>query len=84
MFESFWFSQRDARSRNMVKSPDYCLKHNRFHFAMGLYSDNAQRTSKHGKNISTLLACGSKRTSLFLPCFDVICVLSEYSQCTAK
>ena len=27
-------------------------KTNRFHFAVGLYSDNAQRTSKRGKNIS--------------------------------
>ena len=27
-------------------------KTNRFHFAMGLYSDNPQRTSKSGKNIS--------------------------------
>ena len=30
-------------------------KTNRFHFAVGLYSDNAQRTSKHGKNISHAL-----------------------------
>ena len=27
-------------------------KTNRFHFAVGLYSDNAQRTSKGGENIS--------------------------------
>ena len=27
-------------------------KTNIFHFSVGLYSDNAQRTSKHGKNIS--------------------------------
>ena len=27
-------------------------KTNRFHFAVGLYSDNAQRTSKRGENIS--------------------------------
>ena len=27
-------------------------KTNRFHFALGLYSDNAQRTSKRGGNIS--------------------------------
>ena len=40
-------SQRDARSRNVVKSLGY-----RFHFAVGLYSDNLQRTSKRGKNIS--------------------------------
>ena len=46
-------TQRDASSQNVVKlSPDYCQKTNRFHFAVGLYSDNAQRTSKHGKNIS--------------------------------
>ena len=27
-------------------------KTNRFHFAVGLYSDNVQRTSKRGENIS--------------------------------
>ena len=32
-------------------------KTNRFHFAVRLYSDNAQRTSKRGKNISHVLLC---------------------------
>ena len=54
-------------------------KTNGFHFAVSLYSDNAQRTSKRGKNISH--AAG--RTSLFSPRFDVICALAEYSR-TAK
>ena len=49
-------TQRDARSQNVAKSPQWLLyKTNRFHFAVGLYSDNAQRMSKHGKNISLLL-----------------------------
>ena len=47
-------------------------KTNRFHFAVGLYSDNAQRTSKRGENIS------HASTSLFSSRFDVICALSEY------
>ena len=41
------FTQRDARSQNMVKSPGYCIKQIDFIFAVGLYFDNAQRTSKH-------------------------------------
>ena len=50
-------------------------KPNRFHFAVGLFSNRSQRTSKFGKNISDTLACGSCATSLFWPHFDVICDL---------
>ena len=32
--------------------PWLLYKTNGFHFSVGLYSDNAQRTSKRGKNIS--------------------------------
>ena len=46
-------------------------KTNRFHVAVGVFSNRSQRTSKCGKNISDTLACGS----LFLPHFDVICSL---------
>ena len=54
-------------------------KTNKFNFAVSLYSDNAQRTSKRGKNISQ----AASRTSSFSPRFDHICALSEYSP-TAK
>ena len=50
-------------------------KTNRFHVAVGLFSNRSQTTSKFGKNISVTLACGSCATSLFLPHFDVICDL---------
>ena len=50
-------------------------KTNRFHVAVGLFSNRSQRTSKFGKNISNTLACGSCATSLFWPHFDVICDL---------
>ena len=50
-------------------------KTNRFHVAVGLFSNRSQRTSKSGKNISYTLACGSCATSLFLPHFDVSCDL---------
>ena len=50
-------------------------KTNRFHVAVGLFSNRSQRTSKCGKNNSDTLACGSCATSLFLPHFDVICDL---------
>ena len=49
-------------------------KKNGFHFALGLYFDNAQRTSKRGENISH----ATSRTSLFSPRFDVLCALSKY------
>ena len=44
-------------------------KTNRFHAAVGLFSNRLQRTSKCGKNISDTctLACGSCATSSFLP-----------------
>ena len=50
-------------------------KTKRFHFAVGLFSNSSQMTSKCGKNISDTLTCGSRVTSLFLPHFDVICDL---------
>ena len=50
-------------------------KTNRFHVAVGLFSNRSQRTSKCGKNNSDTLACGSCATSLFLRHFDVICDL---------
>ena len=50
-------------------------KTNKFHVAVGLFSNRSQRTSKFGKNISDTLACGSCATSLFWPHFDVICDL---------
>ena len=48
-YKSCWkvFDANDARSQNVL----VMVKTNRFHFAVGLHSDNAQRTSKHGKNI---------------------------------
>ena len=48
---------------------------NRFHVAVRLFSNRAQRTSKCGTNISDPLCCASCATSLFLPHFDVICDL---------
>ena len=50
-------------------------KTNRFHVAVGLFSNRSQRTSKFGKNISDTLTCGSCATSLFWPNFDVLCDL---------
>ena len=48
---------------------------NRFHVAMGLFSNRSQKTSiKCDKNIDTL-ACNPFDTSLFLPHFDVTCNL---------
>ena len=37
--------------------------------------NRSQMTSKRGKNTSDTVTCGSYATSLFLPHFDVICVL---------
>ena len=42
-------------------------KTNRFHVAVGLFSNRSQRTSKCGKNISDTLVCCWCATSLFLP-----------------
>ena len=58
-------------------------KAKRFHLAVRVYSDNTQKTSNVVRTSVTLLACGRKRTSLFLPRFYVIIALSEYT-CTAK
>ena len=53
---------------------------NRFHFAVRLYSDNAQMTSRTKK-----YATSRRRIAwlMFSPRFDVLCALSEY-RCTAK
>ena len=45
---------------------------------MGLYSYNAQRTSKRGKNISHAIRLRLVAFSLFSPRFNVIFALSEY------
>ena len=50
-------------------------KTNRFHVAVGLFSNISQKTSKFSKNISDTLPNGSCGTILFLPHFDVICNL---------
>ena len=51
-------------------------KTNRFHVAVGLFSNRSQKMSKCGRNIcSDTLACGSCTTSLFSAHFDVICDL---------
>ena len=52
-------------------------KTNTFHLAVLVYS-----ATDDVKSV-TLLASGSWRTCLFLPRFDVICALSEYTR-TAK
>ena len=55
--------------------PPSLYKTNRFHVAVGLFSNRSQKTLKSGKNINDTLACGRRScaTSLFLPHFDVIC-----------
>ena len=47
-------------------------KTNRFHVAVGLFSNISQKTSKCDKNISDTRVCSSCATSLFLPHFDII------------
>ena len=56
----FWFSLGHKRSYDSAYDSDsvasenqpLLYKTNRLHFAVGLYSNNAQRTSKRGKKIS--------------------------------
>ena len=61
----------------------HCIKqNNRFHVAMGLFSNRSQKTSECGKNISDTLACGFCAASKFLPQFDIICDLL-FNRCTA-
>ena len=49
-----WTTQMDYPNPNPNPNPDHFLGvvhlTNRFHFAVRLYSDNAQMMSKHGKN----------------------------------
>ena len=52
-------------------------KTNRFHISVGLYSDNAQRTSKCGTNISQIPLSSPGLTF-------IICALSEYSECQSN
>ena len=51
---------------------------NRLYLAMRVYSDNAQRTSERGKNISH--ATRLRLVAYFLPRFDVSCAFSEYTR----
>ena len=71
--------KRSSGSRQVCVSvfffSDHCLKKNRFHVAVGLFSNRSQWTSKCGENNSDTLACDSCATSLFLRHFDVICDL---------
>ena len=48
---------------------------NRFHVAVGLFSNRSQKASKCGKNISDTLGYRLVCHFLFLPHFDVICDL---------
>ena len=50
-------------------------KTNRFHFAVGLYSDNTQRTSKRGRNSSDV-------TRYLLLCSHHVLTTSVRYQCT--
>ena len=56
----------------------YPVKQNRFHVAMGLYSNRLQKAPKCGKNIDDTLSCTLFVTFLFLPHSGVICDLSLY------
>ena len=49
------FDSAQAAQSSLTKGVEMSwllYKTNRFHFAVDLYSDNAQRTSKRGENIS--------------------------------
>ena len=71
-------TQRDARSQNVVKSPGYCIKQIDFILPWVCTLITHRGRQNMVRTSVTLPACGSWRTSLFLPCFDVICALSEY------
>ena len=63
----------------LTKGLGCCINHiNRFHFAVALYSDNAQRTSKRGKNINHENPLPLVANFVVLSSFDVNCALSEY------
>ena len=57
-------------------------KANRFHFAVGLYSDKAQRTSKHGKNISH--ATRLRLVSVLLCFYQVLTSSVRYQRTDAR
>ena len=69
------FLTHGAPLRARFRARELSYKTNRFHVAVGLFSNRSQRTSKCGKNNSDTLACDSCATSLFLRHFDVICDL---------
>ena len=50
---------------------------NRFHFAVRLYSDNAQMTSKRGENKEVRYEPQASSVTDVLTRFDVLCALSE-------
>ena len=52
----------------------WLYKTNRFHVAVGLYSNRSEK-SKCVKNISDTLICTLCAIVLFLPYFDIICDL---------
>ena len=51
---------------------------NRFHFAVRLYSDNAQMTSKRGENKEVRYEPQASSVTDLLTTFDVLCASSEY------
>ena len=52
------------------------FKTNRFHVAVGMYSNRSHKMFKCGKNISDTLGCAPSAAFLFSPHFDIICDLS--------
>ena len=59
-------SQRDARSRNLVKSPGYCIKQIDFILPWVCTLITHRGRQNMVRTSVTLLACGSLRTSLLL------------------
>ena len=58
-----------------IKFNSLLYKTNRFHVAVGLFSNRSQKTSKCGKNISDTLGYCLVCHFFVLPHFDVICDL---------
>ena len=59
-----------------IKFNSLLYKTNRFHVAVGLFSNRSQKTSKCGKNKKVAHeAIAECATDLFLPHFDVFCDL---------
>ena len=80
-YKSCWkvFDVNDAWSQNVL----VMVKTNRFHFVVGLHSDNAERMSKHGKNIRH-----ANQLQLVVYFFVLIifwhCLCVSKAQCMAK